>query len=142
MRHHGHSLGLTLLLGAALLLPLGLAAQNDGGTTGDNSTPGITPDSTRHREFHERAREFLRNQRQDAQQARTAYRQAVEEFGRDSEQARAARRQLERQQRQFQTAQQRFTQRHRRLHQVHRGRNSFRSSGFDNRRGFSSFRRR
>lgn len=115
---------LLTVLAAALLLPVGLAAQDTGE---DNPSPDETATDPadrqeRHREFHERARERFENLRQQTQADREAYRQAVEVFGKDSTQAREARRALQRDQRLFQRSRQSFTDRHQRVHRRGRGR--------------------
>jgi len=115
---------LLALVAAALLLPVGLAAQDTGEDTPSSDETATNPADRqgRHREFHERARERFENLRQHTQADREAYRQAVEEFGKDSQQAREARRALQRDQRLFQRARQNFTDRHQRVHRRGRGR--------------------
>ncbi|MGH9805228.1 MAG: hypothetical protein ACRD4D_08640 [Candidatus Acidiferrales bacterium] len=112
------------VLGLALLLPAGLAAQetDEGSASGEEAASGPADRQERHREFHERARERFENLRGQTQADREAYRQAVEEFGKDSSQAREARRALQRDNRLFQRSRQTFTDRHQRLHRRGRGR--------------------
>lgn len=109
---------LTLSLGTALLLPVGLAAQDDtpDQPSGDETAATPADQQQRHREFHQRWRARLKEQRADVKESRRTYREAVKEYGKDSPEARAARRLLNREQRQAKTAQKRFTQRHQRFH--------------------------
>ena len=115
---------LLALVAAALLLPVGLAAQNTGEDTSSSDETAVNPADRqeRHREFHERARERFENLRQQTQADREAYRQAVDEFGKDSPQALEARRAVQRDQRLFQRSRQSFTDRHQRVHRRGRGR--------------------
>lgn len=115
---------LLAVMAAALLLPVGLAAQETGEDSPSTDETATNPADRqeRHREFHERAREHFENLRQQSQADREAYRQAVDEFGKDSPQAREARRALQRDQRVFQRSRQTFTDRHQRVHRRGRGR--------------------
>jgi hypothetical protein len=72
---------LSLLLGTALLLPVGLAAQDDtSDQTSIEETAATQADrQQRHREFHQRWRARLKEQRGDVKESRRAYREAVKE---------------------------------------------------------------
>ena len=102
----------TLILGLALLLPVGLAAQESDDSAGGETATEPSASQERYREFRERARERFEQAHERLRQDREAYRQAVEQFGQDSPEAQAARRQLQQDMQQVREARERFGSRH------------------------------
>lgn len=123
MRHanSGHWL-LGFLLATALLLPVGVAAQEASNTGEEETTAAQVDRQSRHRRFHRRARKYFRHERRQVQRDRRRYRHAVAEYAKDSPQAKRAGRKLRHDARQLKKARKKFTRRHRRLHRHHRRR--------------------
>ena len=111
---------LVVLLGAALFIPAGLAAQEEESGDSDETASTLPEDGNRHREFHQRARERFKQGQEQVKQDRQALRQAIDEYGQDSSQAREARRTLQGHQNRLQDARQRFGKRHGQAHRVAR----------------------
>ena len=111
-------------LGAALLLPVGLAAQDANDPSDDPTATEQTDRENRHRVLHQKAQERFAQARERLQTDRQAYRQAVDESGKDSPQAREAGAKLRKDKRRVKQAKKRFAKRHGQLHRRRAQRNS------------------
>lgn len=112
------------VLGAALLLPVGLAAQDTGDQSDDPTATEQTDRQNRHRKLHQKAQERFAQARERLQADRQAYRQTVDEFGKDSPQAREAKAKLRKDKQRLKQAKKRFAKRDGQLHRRRAQRNS------------------